>query len=280
MSKYVYQFTGAPKAGKTSVINALTSRWGMDQRNMEELHGEDVVRLGGQVAARPRKVIGIINPTMPESSVITGWAKCDVLVPLADDLNQTVDLIHSIMLHFESQAVRDELNRKTRLFVDMDGTLCEWKSSSQEEDLFSRGWFLDMKPIANVVQAVSKIVECRQVEVFIMTAVMDESKYAKEEKILWLQEHLPDIDLDHVIFVPYGKPKHEFAPGGIRSSDILLDDYSRNLHEWSMYGIGLKAKTKNNGTKGTWIGDSIRADWAPEVICEHIAALIKRAAGK
>ena len=52
---------------------------------------------------------------------------------------------------------------KGRLFVDMDGTLAEWQSpvASSEEQLYrilkSRGYFRNLRPHTNVVEAVRKL---------------------------------------------------------------------------------------------------------------------------
>lgn len=159
---------------------------------------------------------------------------------------------------------------KPRLFVDMDGTLCKWRVINQEEDLFTKGWFRDMEPVQNVVDAVNMIRAKNDVEVFIMTAVMEGSPYIKGEKKEWVEKYLPGIPEDHVLFTPCGKHKHEFAPGGIVRTDTLLDDYSWNLHDWAKHGIAVKIKTPFNGTKGTWTGPVVFDSMAP---AEIVAAL-------
>lgn len=46
-------------------------------------------------------------------------------------------------------------------------------------------------------------------------------------KRTWLAKHLPSVDFDAVIIVPYGTPKHELSSG------ILFDDELNNRVEWS-----------------------------------------------
>ena len=162
---------------------------------------------------------------------------------------------------------------KNRLFIDMDGTLCKWKVITQEEDLFSKGWFRDMEPIQSVVDAVNMIRAKDDVEVFIMTAIMEGSSYAMKEKKEWVKEHLPGFEDDHILFVPYGKHKHEFAPGGILPTDVLLDDYSWNLHEWDKHGIAVKIRTASNGTNGTWKGYTVYDTMQPKDIADALAIL-------
>lgn len=40
------------------------------------------------------------------------------------------------------------------LFIDMDGTLCEWKQASTNEDLYVPGYFRDLKPHRYVLNAI------------------------------------------------------------------------------------------------------------------------------
>lgn len=43
----------------------------------------------------------------------------------------------------------------------------------------------------------------------------------------WLAKHLPSVDFDAIIIVPYGTPKHELAKG------ILFDDEVANRDNWN-----------------------------------------------
>lgn len=47
-----------------------------------------------------------------------------------------------------------------------------------------------------------------------------------EAKKAWLKKHLPSVDFDAIIIVPYGTPKHEIARG------ILFDDEKPNRDAW------------------------------------------------
>lgn len=120
-----------------------------------------------------------------------------------------------------------------RLFVDMDGTLAVFNPVVELETLYEQGYFLTLKPLDNVVQAVKSIIHNHpDVEVNILSAYMTDSKYALSEKNTWLDNNLPEIDKQHRVFVPCGSDKKEYIKDGIRSNDYLLDDYTQNLTFW------------------------------------------------
>lgn len=49
----------------------------------------------------------------------------------------------------------------------------------------------------------------------------------------WLAKHLPSVDFDEVIIIPYGTPKENYAKNG----DILFDDEIKNRKNWESKGI-------------------------------------------
>ena len=51
-----------------------------------------------------------------------------------------------------------------------------------------------------------------------------EVRYAK---CGWLKKHLPSVDFDNIIIVPYGVPKHTLSTG------ILFDDEQQNRIAWN-----------------------------------------------
>ena len=53
-----------------------------------------------------------------------------------------------------------ENERKPRLFVDMDGTLAVFNRIDKLETLYERGYFADLTPQVNVVEAV-RILQAR-----------------------------------------------------------------------------------------------------------------------
>lgn len=146
-----------------------------------------------------------------------------------------------------------------RLFVDMDGTLAEFHPVDTMETLYEQGYFAQLAPHENVVNGIKTFMkENPETEVFILSSVLTDSPYAQTEKNEWLDRYLSEIGMENRIFVPCGSAKNEFVPGGVRENDVLLDDYSKNLHEWP--GQALKLMNGINGTKGSFQGKKISAE--------------------
>ena len=154
--------------------------------------------------------------------------------------------------------VRELYRSPHRLFVDMDGTVAEWKSVSSYDELYEKGYFLSLKPYQTVVDAIRLIhEEIPIVDIFTLSAVFPDSPYSIPEKNSWLDIHMPFIDKGHRLFIWNGIPKHGGVPGGIRLHDTLLDDYSKNLFEWESDAAvtgakGVKLLNGINSTHGTW----------------------------
>lgn len=174
----------------------------------------------------------------------------------------------------EKKKVLDEpgsKGRKKRLFVDMDGTLAEFKTVDTLEQLYERGYFAKLKPQQGVLGAVKHIVkEHPEIEVYILSSVLTDSQYALEEKNAWLDWYLPEINRQHRIFPPCGKDKKDFIDGGVSERDFLLDDYTVNLHAWEPPAHGIKLLNGINHTRGTWQGDMVRFDQSVGELAEEL----------
>lgn len=162
---------------------------------------------------------------------------------------------------------------KVRLFVDMDGTLCKWKSSKKFEDLLEEGFFLDMEENQTVVEAVKDVIRTRgdEIEVFVLSAALAESRYAISEKNAWLDRHIPEIPTSHRVFSICGTPKLLSVPNGARATDVLLDDYTKNLLEWGTVARGVKLCNGINDTRGTWTGPRVYASTKGSALATAIA---------
>ena len=73
----------------------------------------------------------------------------------------------------------------------------------------------------------------------------------------WLDQHMPFIPHDHRLFIHNGIEKIAAVPGGVRPSDVLLDDYTLNLNQWAKQAKAIKLLNGINGTKGTWKGAAV-----------------------
>lgn len=65
----------------------------------------------------------------------------------------------------------------------------------------------------------------------------DYNKIVTEVKRKWLAKHLPSVNFDEIIIIPYGTPKKNYAENG----DILFDDEEHNRTEWENKGIAFDA---------------------------------------
>lgn len=161
---------------------------------------------------------------------------------------------------------------KQRIFVDMDGTLYEWREGVPYEAIFEQYYYLSLRPQKSIMESVRKLIRSDRYEVYILSAVLSEKEnpYALSEKNRRIDLDLPEIDRAHRIFCPCGVPKRDYIPGGIRENDVLLDDYSHNLHEWD--GIGIKVINDVNGRHGTWYGARVSSESRPDLIAYAIEA--------
>jgi len=179
----------------------------------------------------------------------------------------------SLEFYLEEGAVksREPLEEKKRLFIDMDGTLAVFTPVDRLETLYQPGYFYDLKPIVNVVQGVKKFIRSNpDVDVYILSSVLSDSRYAVSEKNQWLEKHLPEIPETKRIFPPCGTPKRDVIPNGITGTDFLMDDFTKNLSEWQPPGMGIKILNGINHTKGTWKSNCITYEKPPEIIAAAI----------
>lgn len=166
---------------------------------------------------------------------------------------------------------------KIKFFVDLDGTAAVWNAAGEYEDLFKEGYFLNLRPHENVVKGVKRLYECG-LDVYVLSAYLTESRFALREKNAWVETYLPFVDKRNRLFVPQNMSKPNYVSALIGELDnkyILLDDYSKNLHEWqAANGFGIKLMNGLNGTVGTWKGPSVsRFDTSEKIkkeVLEHI----------
>lgn len=148
-----------------------------------------------------------------------------------------------------------------RLFIDMDGVVAKWGTITSQNDLYSEGYFLNCIPEDTLIEEIKLLIKSG-IKVYPTTHFLD-SKYAYNEKRMWLKKHISAIPESNYILVPYGRDKAEFINRlsnfeKINSNDILLDDHSPNLFSWERAGgTGIKFMNGINGNNGTWKGRKI-----------------------
>lgn len=165
-----------------------------------------------------------------------------------------------------------------KLFVDLDGTAAEWLPVDEFEDLFKEGYFLNIKPHENVVAAIEALHKENGPEIFVLSAYLTESQYALKEKNIWVEKYFPYMHRGNRLFVPQNIRKSEYVRalvGDVNNDYVLLDDYSKNLHDWvSAGGRGIKLLNGSNGTVGSWKGPSVSRFSSPKDIQKAIMGYV------
>ncbi len=170
-----------------------------------------------------------------------------------------------------------------RIFVDMDGTLAEYNPEATAEDYQREGYFTKLAPNYSMLNAI-KILIGLGYDIYILSAVYMETS-AVSEKTAWLLQYLPELwdsysnPKEHLVFVPVGANKLDYINNPGRT-DILIDDYSKNLIPWSNTGIGIKCVNGINWRVGTWFGYEVDLRSDAAYIANTIRGIIAVESGK
>lgn len=162
---------------------------------------------------------------------------------------------------------------------DMDGVLAKWNTKASIEDTFETGYFAEREAEPVMIHVVKRMIR-EKLSVNILSSAYDNGK-AIPEKNEWLDKHIGTAGYKRT-FVPYGEDKHQYMPHG--SVNILIDDYSKNLHSWianaveGETNVGFKFYNGINGNHGTWNSYSVNNKMTAEEIYNVITAVAEKIA--
>lgn len=148
-------------------------------------------------------------------------------------------------------------NDDARVFVDMDGTLYRFHDAILDEEeqvqiekMYEPHFFETLKSFDSLQLALRHLHEDRpELELFILSSA--DTANIIHQKNICIDRDLPFIDTAHRLYPKTWETKSDVIPGGIRNTDILIDDYNKNLREWEKEG-GTAIKFINNiNHKGT-----------------------------
>lgn len=136
------------------------------------------------------------------------------------DMDEVVADTYGAHIEIYNRDYKESLTREICMGDEVWRKVPEDRQSSVRNHARNRGFFRDLKPIADSRSVLKELNE--KYEVYIASAAM-QFPNSLEEKSEWLDEHLPFIPWQRRILCGH---KH------ILKGDILIDDRSYNLKEF------------------------------------------------
>lgn len=156
------------------------------------------------------------------------------------------------------------------LFVDMDGTMARFYDQPDAVRRYrtDNGFFLSLGAYENLILALKSLM-AEDVRVIILSAVdSDIRQRSILQKTEWLKMHFGRCP--EAYFPPTGSSKAAYVKKNVTDLNgdcWLLDDYSKNLLEWTgAGGSAVKAVNGINSAGIKWQGPRLQLDSSPDDI--------------
>lgn len=145
--------------------------------------------------------------------------------------------------------------KKFRINFDLDGTIANlyevenWLEYLIAEDTTP---YRVAKPLVRFATLARRLntLKAEGYEIAVITwlakgATEEYNRAVAETKKAWLKKHLPTVEWNEIIIVPYGTPKENFCHNPL---DVLFDDEEHNRVNWTgrAYGVENILETLRN----------------------------------
>lgn len=147
-----------------------------------------------------------------------------------------------------------------KLFVDLDGTLARFNVRNALERFDKEEGFFANLLAYKGIEVVNEL--ANEIELFVISASPNEQ--ADNDKMIWLNKYLPNINNDNITICRLGQNKAQIIQDKyniiIDNNCYLLDDYTKNLNEWESFGgVGIKRLTQvSDNSRKLWKGLTIK----------------------
>lgn len=160
-----------------------------------------------------------------------------------------------------------------KLYFDMDGTLMQFVDC-KDGDWNLPGFFINQIPYWAMCAAVNKMAYEYPDNCFVLTATPATAE-ARLEKLAVCSVNIPNMRIGNIISSPLGQPKSSVFSDGVKSNMILIDDFTRNILDWSRAGgTAAKCITPRNNHTHKWEGHFISAVDSPCAIYNTLRHLL------
>lgn len=167
------------------------------------------------------------------------------------------------MRTFNIDTLKD-LGDDVRVFADLDGTYFDFYGDKEcLTKMFQKGYFANLKVHLKMQETLKKIQSIIGKENCYVLSKLIDSEHCAPDKRIAIQAANLQIPEKNIIFVPYEDKKIDYIPGGVKKTDILIDDYNENLFEWiEAGGTAIKAINQINNHSGRWKGEILFCDYS------------------
>lgn len=127
-----------------------------------------------------------------------------------------------------------------RIAFDLDGTLCSlysvpnWLEYLVNEDTTPYEIAEPMVRMCSLAKRLNNLQKYGyEIAIVSWLSKCGSNEYNEaviEAKKAWLARHLPSVNWDEIIIIPYGTPKENYC---YSADDILFDDESKNRENWT-----------------------------------------------